>query len=105
MSGAKLEIWKIGKRFQGIVAVDSISFAAPAGRVTGLIGPNGSGKTTTMNMITGLYPTDAGRITQGHGERFGGERRHGVGAAPSAAGQLPWVVRTSMLAELRRSRM
>lgn len=63
MSGARLEIWKIAKRFQGIVAVDSISFTASAGQVTGLIGPNGSGKTTTMNMITGLYPTDAGRIT------------------------------------------
>ena len=62
MSGGKLEVWQIAKRFQGIVAVDSISFIAQAGRVTGLIGPNGSGKTTTMNMITGLYPTDAGRI-------------------------------------------
>ncbi|MCA1454122.1 ABC transporter ATP-binding protein [Bradyrhizobium sp. BRP22] len=62
MIGAKLEVWQIAKRFQGIVAVDSISFVAGAGRVTGLIGPNGSGKTTTMNMITGLYPADAGRI-------------------------------------------
>ncbi|WP_454625292.1 ABC transporter ATP-binding protein [Bradyrhizobium cenepequi] len=62
MTGAQLEVWKIAKRFQGIVAVDSISFVAGAGQVTGLIGPNGSGKTTTMNMITGLYPTDAGRI-------------------------------------------
>lgn len=62
MSGAKLDVWKIAKRFQGIVAVDSISFTAAAGEVTGLIGPNGSGKTTTMNMITGLYQADAGRI-------------------------------------------
>ncbi|MEH2472066.1 branched-chain amino acid transport system ATP-binding protein [Nitrobacteraceae bacterium AZCC 2161] len=62
MSGGRLEVWQIAKRFQGIVAVDSISFVAEAGQVTGLIGPNGSGKTTTMNMITGLYPTDAGRI-------------------------------------------
>jgi branched-chain amino acid transport system ATP-binding protein len=62
MTGGKLEVWQIAKRFQGIVAVDSISFFAKAGEVTGLIGPNGSGKTTTMNMITGLYPVDAGRI-------------------------------------------
>jgi branched-chain amino acid transport system ATP-binding protein len=62
MTGGKLEVWQIAKRFQGIVAVDSISFVASPGQVTGLIGPNGSGKTTTMNMITGLYPTDAGRI-------------------------------------------
>ncbi|MDB5579438.1 MAG: transporter ATP-binding protein [Bradyrhizobium sp.] len=62
MSGGRLKVSQIAKRFQGIVAVDSISFVAEAGQVTGLIGPNGSGKTTTMNMITGLYPTDAGRI-------------------------------------------
>lgn len=63
MTGAQLEVWQIGKRFQGIVAVDSVSFVAAASQVTGLIGPNGSGKTTTMNMITGLYTADAGRIS------------------------------------------
>ena len=62
MTGGRLEVWQVAKRFQGIIAVDSISFVAQPGQVTGLIGPNGSGKTTTMNMITGLYPTDAGRI-------------------------------------------
>jgi branched-chain amino acid transport system ATP-binding protein len=62
MTRGKLEVWNLAKRFQGIVAVDSISFVAKAGQVTGLIGPNGSGKTTTMNMITGLDSTDAGRI-------------------------------------------
>ncbi|MEP9353081.1 ABC transporter ATP-binding protein [Xanthobacter sp. KR7-65] len=59
---ATLELWQVAKRFQGVVAVDSVSLTAARGRVTGLIGPNGSGKTTTMNMITGLYPTDAGHI-------------------------------------------
>ena len=54
MTGGRLEVDQIAKRFQGIVAVDNISFIAKAGEVTGLIGPNGSGKTTTMNMITGL---------------------------------------------------
>lgn len=62
MIGGTLEVWQIAKRFQGVVAVDSVSFIASAGRVTGIIGPNGSGKTSTMNMVTGLYPTDAGRI-------------------------------------------
>ncbi|MET0445412.1 MAG: ABC transporter ATP-binding protein [Pseudorhodoplanes sp.] len=79
MTGARLEIWKIAKRFQGIVAVDSISFVAEAGQVTGLIGPNGSGKTTTMNMITGLYPTDAGRITL-DGAPLSGRAPHEVAA-------------------------
>jgi branched-chain amino acid transport system ATP-binding protein len=62
MIGGRLEVDQIAKRFQGIVAVDNISFTAKAGEVTGLIGPNGSGKTTTMNLITGLYPADSGRI-------------------------------------------
>ncbi|WP_322516125.1 ABC transporter ATP-binding protein [Rhodopseudomonas palustris] len=79
MIGAELEIWQIGKRFQGIVAVDSVSFVAKAGRVTGLIGPNGSGKTTTMNMITGLYHSDAGRIAL-DGEKLTGLPPHRVAA-------------------------
>ncbi|WP_022724125.1 ABC transporter ATP-binding protein [Rhodopseudomonas sp. B29] len=79
MSGAKLEVWQIAKRFQGIVAVDSISFTAEAGGVTGLIGPNGSGKTTTMNMITGLYTIDAGRIAL-DGETLSGCSPHEVAA-------------------------
>lgn len=62
INGAELELCEIGKRFQGVVAVDSVSLRAKGSRVTGLIGPNGSGKTTTMNLITGLYPTDGGRI-------------------------------------------
>jgi len=63
VSGATLELYRIAKHFQGVVAVDSVSMVAEAGKVTGLIGPNGSGKTTTMNIVTGLYPTDAGRVT------------------------------------------
>jgi branched-chain amino acid transport system ATP-binding protein len=62
MIGGRLEVDRIAKRFQGIVAVDNVSFIAKASEVTGLIGPNGSGKTTTMNMITGLYSADTGRI-------------------------------------------
>ncbi len=62
MIGAALQVDQIAKRFQGVVAVSNISFVAKAGEVTGLIGPNGSGKTTTMNMISGLYAADSGRI-------------------------------------------
>src|SRR5690606_2407684 len=50
------------KNFMGIKAVESVSFAVEPGQVTGLIGPNGSGKTTTMNIITGLYSADQGRV-------------------------------------------
>ena len=48
------------KRFGGIEAVRGCSFAVPAGQITGLIGPNGSGKTTVFNLITALLWPDAG---------------------------------------------
>ena len=47
---------KLTKRYKGTVAVDSIDFDIPAGRIVGLIGPNGSGKTTTLKAALGLVP-------------------------------------------------
>ena len=47
---------KLSKRYKGTVAVDSIDFDIPAGRIVGLIGPNGSGKTTTLKAALGLVP-------------------------------------------------
>ena len=44
------------KRYGKSVAVDNISFKIPAGRIVGLIGPNGSGKTTTLKAMLGLVP-------------------------------------------------
>ena len=46
----------LSKRYKGKPAVDSISFDIPAGRIVGLIGPNGSGKTTTLKAALGLVP-------------------------------------------------
>ena len=48
--------------YGGNVAVDGASFNAPIGRITGLIGPNGGGKTTTFNACNGLVPAARGRI-------------------------------------------
>lgn len=62
MAPAKLELSEVAKNFMGIKAVESVSFTVEPGKVTGLIGPNGSGKTTTMNIITGLYSADNGRV-------------------------------------------
>ena len=54
-----LEVQGISKRFGGLLAVDDLSFAVRENEVMGLIGPNGSGKTTVMNLISGLLkPTD-----------------------------------------------
>lgn len=52
----------LSKRYGNQVAVDNISFEIPAGRIVGLIGPNGSGKTTTLKAMLGLAPFD-GELT------------------------------------------
>ncbi|MGH8889487.1 MAG: ABC transporter ATP-binding protein [Acidothermaceae bacterium] len=59
---ALLEIRHLTKRFGGITAVDDCSFAVEEGTITALIGPNGSGKTTVFNLITGYVPADAGEV-------------------------------------------
>ncbi len=60
--GWALETRELTKRFGGLVAVDGLTLAVPRGQVRGLIGPNGSGKTTTVNVLSGLYLPDAGEI-------------------------------------------
>lgn len=58
-----LEVEKLRKRFGGVTAVDACSFAVPEGSMTALIGPNGSGKTTVFNLVTGMIRADAGEIS------------------------------------------
>ena len=53
----------VTKRFGTLLAVRDLSLAVAPGEIYGLIGPNGSGKTTTVRMLTGLYRPTAGRIT------------------------------------------
>lgn len=50
------------KRFGGLVAVNNLSFDVYAGEVVGLLGPNGSGKTTAMNLISGALPMSGGQV-------------------------------------------
>jgi len=67
------------KRFGGIVAVRGLEFAVKAGELVGLIGPNGSGKTTTINMLTGHLKPAGGEIyVRGH-------RADGLAASSFAA--------------------
>jgi ABC-type branched-subunit amino acid transport system ATPase component len=63
-----LEVEGLSKRFGGLQAVDDLSFHVREGTITALIGPNGSGKTTAFNLITGMMSSDAGRVV------FDGER-------------------------------
>jgi branched-chain amino acid transport system permease protein len=65
---ALLEVAGLAKRFGGVAAVDLCSFTVREGGLTGLIGPNGSGKTTTFNLVTGMLRSDDGSI------RFDGRR-------------------------------
>ena len=57
-----LELKGLSKRFGGLVAVNDLSFDVHAGEVVGLLGPNGSGKTTAMNLVSGALPLTAGEV-------------------------------------------
>jgi ABC-type branched-subunit amino acid transport system ATPase component len=50
------------KHFGGVTAVNDVSFAVEEGEILGLIGPNGSGKTTVLNMLSGFLQPDAGEV-------------------------------------------
>ena len=57
-----LDIQNLKKYFGGIKAVDGCTFQVPKGQISGLIGPNGSGKTTTFNLLTGVLDADSGEV-------------------------------------------
>lgn len=79
MNGAEtvLEIRDLRKAFGGVRAVDGCSFAVPRGQISGLIGPNGSGKTTTFNLLTGLATPDAGEVLY-RGENIAGRKPYEI---------------------------
>jgi branched-chain amino acid transport system permease protein len=57
-----LQLGNVCKNFGGLLAVDGVSFDLRRGEILGLIGPNGSGKTTALNLISGALRPDAGEI-------------------------------------------
>jgi branched-chain amino acid transport system permease protein len=57
-----LEVSGLAKYFGGLKAVDNVDIAVRRGGVHALIGPNGSGKTTTLNVLSGLYQATAGKV-------------------------------------------
>jgi ABC-2 type transport system ATP-binding protein len=58
-----IEVHQLSKHFGSVRAVDDLSFEVTAGRVTGFLGPNGSGKTTTLRILLGLVASSAGTAT------------------------------------------
>lgn len=62
MSPYVLHTQNLSLYFGGLAAVDRINFQVPAGKIVGLIGPNGSGKTSFFNVISGIYRPSAGEV-------------------------------------------
>jgi branched-chain amino acid transport system ATP-binding protein len=61
-SDALLDLHGVSKSFHGLLAVDDVSFTVQPGEIVGLVGPHGSGKTTTINLISGVTSVDSGQI-------------------------------------------
>lgn len=61
-AGPVLECRKIERRFGGVVALNGIDVSIGRGEIFGLVGPNGCGKTTLVNAVTGFYPPQKGSI-------------------------------------------
>ncbi len=70
-----LNVSKLVKRFGGFYALDGLSFHVSSGEILGLVGPNGSGKTTAINVISGLYAPDGGEVVL-EGASIGGVASH-----------------------------
>jgi ABC-type multidrug transport system ATPase subunit len=63
--GFTLEIRGLTKRYNGIPAVDNVSFGVEPGEILGYVGPNGAGKSTTVKMIVGLLEPSDGQVLYG----------------------------------------
>ncbi len=82
-NGIALHVKDLKKHFGGIKAVDGCSFDLPKGKISGLIGPNGSGKTTMFNLMTGVLQADSGEVIH-QGENIVNLRPHKISIKESA---------------------
>lgn len=80
-----IQLLNVTKTFGGLAAVDDVSLAVPEGAIYGFIGPNGSGKTTTMRMILSIIYPDRGDIRV-FGREICGGRSSDVGYLPEERG-------------------
>jgi branched-chain amino acid transport system ATP-binding protein len=75
-----LAVIGVTKRFGGVQALSDVTFSIGEGEIYGLIGPNGAGKTTLFNVLTGIYPADAGSFSFA-GRELGGLKPNHVAEA------------------------
>jgi ABC-2 type transport system ATP-binding protein len=80
-----LEVHNLVKSFDGIKAVNNVSFSVPEGSVFGLIGRNGAGKTTTIRMLMNIYIPEKGEVIL-RGVKIGQDFRNKVGYLPEERG-------------------
>ena len=85
-----LSVQRLTKSYPRKVAVDDLSLAVGAGQVYGLLGPNGSGKTTTLGAVLGALRPDRGTVAW-FGERNSPRARRRVGALLEAPSFYPWL--------------
>ncbi len=88
MSEPALEIVALAKHFQGGGGITDVSFVVPPGSVTGFIGVNGAGKSTTLRCVLGLFRPDAGRIRL-FGAPASRAARNRIGFLPEERGLFP----------------
>jgi ABC-2 type transport system ATP-binding protein len=93
--GLPIEISGLTKHFGTVLAVDHLEFVVQPGRVTGFLGPNGSGKTTTLRMLLGLVHPNAGKAT------FGGQLYRDL---PNPSGTVGAVLESTSFHPARRAR-
>ena len=80
MSTAVLQVEGLHRSFGGLRAVDGLSFAVGQGEIVGLLGPNGSGKTTALNLISGALTPNSGSV-RFFGQELAGAPAHRIARA------------------------
>ena len=68
MNNLVIQTSALTKRYGHILAVDQLTLEVPRGRIFGLLGPNGSGKTTTIGMLLGSGAADLGQLQSARGQ-------------------------------------
>ena len=91
---ALLSVRSLIKRFDGLTALNNFSIDVDEGEIVGIIGPNGSGKTTFFNVLSGMYPADGGEVLfDNHPQNLLALKTHqiiGLGIARTFQNQRPF---------------